>query len=92
MYYVYLLESVGNRGARYTGFTTDLKARLASHNAGQTRSTKQARPWRIVSYFAFADESVARAFEKYLKTGSGKTFAQRHFVSPQPPVTTAACP
>jgi putative endonuclease len=88
MHYVYLLESIGNRAARYTGYTSDLKARLASHNAGQTRSTAHARPWKITSYFAFSDETVARAFEKYLKSGSGKTFAQRHFFSRQ---STDAC-
>ena len=58
MYYVYLLESVGKRRARYTGYTSDLKARLASHNAGQNSSTAKARPWKIVSYFAFGDETV----------------------------------
>jgi len=88
MYYVYFLESIGNRAARYTGFTTNLKARLASHNAGQNKSTAQMRPWKITSYSAFEDKTVARAFEQYMKTGSGKTFAQRHFFSRQ---STDAC-
>ena len=33
-----------------------------------------------VSYFAFAGEAKAREFERYLKSGSGKTFANRHFL------------
>ena len=34
MYYVYLLRSEAFPDHRYTGFTTDLKARLKSHNEG----------------------------------------------------------
>jgi hypothetical protein len=30
-------------------------------------------------YTAFADETAARAFERYLKVGSGHAFANRHF-------------
>ena len=33
-----------------------------------------------VSYFAFAGEAKAREFERYLNSGSGKTFANRHFL------------
>jgi putative endonuclease len=46
----------------------------------KTRSTIHGRPWRLASYFAFADEIKARNFERYLKSGSGKTFANRHFL------------
>ena len=80
MDYVYILESALDNRLRYTGFTHNLRARLASHNAGQNQSTVQGRPWRLVSYFAFADETKARDFERYLKSGSGKTFAKRHLV------------
>jgi putative endonuclease len=34
-------------------------------------------PWKLVSYTAFADETKAAAFEKYLKSGSGRAFADR---------------
>jgi predicted GIY-YIG superfamily endonuclease len=80
MYYVYLLQSALDHRRHYTGFTHNLRARLASHNAGQNKSTVQGRPWLLVSYFAFADEAKARSFERYLKSGSGKTFAKRHFI------------
>jgi GIY-YIG catalytic domain-containing protein len=40
MYYVYLLESESSRGQRYTGFTEDLRKRLAAHNAGQSTHTR----------------------------------------------------
>jgi hypothetical protein len=35
VYYVYLLQSVTDPNRRYTGFTRDLRPRLAAHNAGQ---------------------------------------------------------
>ena len=79
MHYVYLLESALDSRRHYAGFTHNLKARIAAHNAGQNQATVHGRPWRLVGYFAFADELKARGFERYLKSGSGKTFAKRHF-------------
>jgi predicted GIY-YIG superfamily endonuclease len=79
MYYVYILRSERNNRI-YTGFTKDLKNRFHDHNAGRSNHTKQHRPWRLVSYFAFENESRARAFEEYLKTGSGIGFARKHFL------------
>jgi predicted GIY-YIG superfamily endonuclease len=64
----------------YVGFTGDLKVRLASHNAGQNTSTALHRPWNLVGYLAFRDERKAVAFEKYLKSGSGRTFAKRRLL------------
>ncbi|MFM7749734.1 MAG: GIY-YIG nuclease family protein [Opitutaceae bacterium] len=80
MHYVYLIQSAVDNRRRYTGFTHNLRARIASHNTGQNQATAQGRPWHLVSYFAFAAETKARAFERYLKSGSGRTFAHRHFL------------
>jgi putative endonuclease len=80
VHYVYLLQNTANPPRRYTGYTTDLKSRLAAHNAGQNQSTVAGRPWLLATYCAFADERRALAFERYLKSGSGKTFAQRHLL------------
>lgn len=77
MYYVYLLESVGAPGQRYVGLTSDLKARLAAHNAGRSSHTSKYRPWRLAAYIAFDTRTRAAAFEKYLKSGSGQAFAAR---------------
>lgn len=80
MHYVSLLQSAIDHRRHYTGFTHNLRARLTSHNAGQNPSTIHGRPWRLASYHVFADEIKARNFERYLKSGSGKTFANRHFL------------
>jgi putative endonuclease len=80
MFYVYIIETECHPRRRYTGFTNDLKTRMRCHNSGGNISTAAARPWRLLAYFAFRSEWVAKAFELYLKSGSGKTFAKRHFL------------
>jgi putative endonuclease len=76
MKYVYILQSVTDGKHFYTGITDDLKARLSMHNSGVVTHTSKYRPWRIKTYIAFADEERAVAFEKYLKSGSGRAFAK----------------
>ena len=76
---VYILRSDSNQSRHYTGLTSDLEKRLKWHNAGQNVDTARDRPWTVVVAFHFADERVARRFEKYLKSGSGREFAKRHF-------------
>jgi predicted GIY-YIG superfamily endonuclease len=78
MKYVYLLESIADPQQRYVGLTDDLRARLAIHNAGRSPHTSKFKPWRLIAYVAFADEAKAVAFERYLKTGSGRAFSNRH--------------
>ena len=77
MKYVYLLESINFSDETYIGLTDDLRKRLAAHNAGQARHTKKFKPWRLVTYLAFSDEDKAVAFERYLKSSSGRAFAKK---------------
>ena len=77
--YVYVLVSEADETIHYTGTTQDLQARLTKHNQGLCAHTSKHRSWRIQTAIAFGSEVKARAFEKYLKTGSGREFAQRHF-------------
>jgi predicted GIY-YIG superfamily endonuclease len=78
-YYVYLLVDIATGSHHYTGVTEDLHARLAKHNAGEVPHTSKFKPWRIQTAIAFDNKDKAQAFEKYLKTGSGREFAKRHF-------------
>ena len=78
MKYVYILQSVADTERFYTGITDDLRARLSTHNSGSVTHTAKYRPWRIKSYVAFSDDDRALAFEKYLKSGSGRAFAKKH--------------
>ena len=75
MKYVYILQSLSGEHF-YTGVTGDLVARLSKHNSGEVAHTSKFKPWRIKSYIAFTDEVRAVAFEKYLKSGSGRAFAK----------------
>jgi predicted GIY-YIG superfamily endonuclease len=77
--YVYVLRSeTGNRP--YVGVTCNVAERLATHNSGGSAYTAPHRPWRLIVSLEFATEAIAIAFEQYLKTGSGRAFAKRHFV------------
>lgn len=78
MKYVYILQSLADSQHFYTGITDDLKSRLSAHNSGGVTHTSKFRPWRVKSYIAFTDEDRAFAFEKYLKSGSGRAFAKKH--------------
>jgi putative endonuclease len=77
MKYVYLLQSIDYPDQVYVGLADDLKARLATHNAGGSPHTSKFKPWRLVTYVAFSDESKAVAFERYLKSSSGRAFAKK---------------
>lgn len=79
MYYVYLIQSITNPNQRYVGFTEDLKSRLKAHNAGESKHTSKFCPWELAGYHAFKDKRKAQEFEFYLKTGSGKAFANKRF-------------
>ena len=76
---VYVLRSQRNPLRRYTGLTSDVDLRLQAHNAGQNVDTAYDRPWTLFASFYFGNERTARCFEKYLKSGSGRAFAKRHF-------------
>ncbi len=80
MYYVYLLRSIQNSDQTYIGFTENLKARLAAHNHGQSPHTAKFKPWELITYTAFKNKSTAIAFEKYLKSHSGKAFANKRLL------------
>jgi predicted GIY-YIG superfamily endonuclease len=78
MHYVYLLQSLSHPGQRYVGLTDNLKARLLKHNAGAVPHTSKFTPWALQTYTAFSTREQAAEFEKYLKSGSGRAFANRH--------------
>ena len=78
MKYVYILESeIGDHF--YVGITDDLRTRLARHNTGDVTHTSKYRPWRLKTYLAFSEERAAFAFEKYLKSASGRAFSRKRF-------------
>lgn len=79
MYYTYVLfNKLANR--YYIGFTPDLRKRLSKHLSGKVLSTKSNQNYNLVSFVGFKNRSDALDFEKYLKTGSGVAFMNKHFL------------
>ena len=69
MCYVYILRL--NNNQLYTGYCSDLKRRLAEHQAGKSAFTSQRLP-SSAHYEAYSLESDARRRERFLKTTEGK--------------------
>jgi len=76
--FVYIIRSEKN-GMRYVGSTSDVVRRVATHNSGGSEFTAPHRPWSVLVNIEFRSDQTARRFERYLKTGSGRAFAKRHF-------------
>ncbi len=75
MIWVYLMQSQSYPAQRYIGLTSDLERRMEQHNTGLSPPTAPYRPWELVVAMLFQHRSPAEAFEKYLKSGSGRAFA-----------------
>ncbi len=71
MHYVYVLQSKKDT-ALYVGCTSNLKTRLAQHNAGKVISTAKRLPLKLIFYEAFLDKHDAFMREQWLKTGWGR--------------------
>jgi len=78
-HYVYILRSLTDRDRHYVGMAEDLEERLKTHNTGRCRHTSKFRPWQIEISIAFRSKEKAVAFEKYLKSHSGRAFAKKRF-------------
>ena len=76
--FVYVLKNGEVPPQYYTGLTSDVMKRHAEHDAGSCTHTAKHRPWAVDVVIEFADERRAVAFERYLKSGSGVAFANRH--------------
>jgi len=80
VWYVYILRSTSVPEKEYTGATEHLERRLADHNSGKSIHTKKYKPWELIWYSAFPDKYRALAFEKYLKSHSGRAFAKKRLI------------
>jgi len=80
MRYVYVLKSLKQRNRIYTGITADPNLRMIFHNDGKSRHTASGCPWEMVVCIRFQDDSLARDYERHLKTGSGRAYLRKRFV------------
>lgn len=57
-----------------------MKDRIHRHNHGEVETTAKKLPVTIISYTAFLNKYKAFEFEKYLKSGSGRAFINKHLL------------
>lgn len=75
MHFIYVLRS--KKDSRfYTGITNNLERRIKEHDRGvsSTRSTKNRGPFKLIYFEKAENRKLARAREKYLKSGMGREF------------------
>ena len=77
--FVYILQSERVTTRYYSGLTSNVDDRIAAHNRGLSPHTTSGSPWKLVVAVEFANQERAIEFERYLKSGSGRAFAKRHF-------------
>ena len=74
LYYVYVLYSQ-RYDKIYIGYTSNLEARLASHNELSKKGwTVRYRPWRLVYKEKYSNKKDAMQREKELKSHRGRDF------------------
>ena len=78
MYFVYILKC--KNASFYVGCTQNIKDRLSRHNKGYVPVTKPLLPIKLICCITFVNKYKAFEFEKYLKSGSGRAFTNKHLV------------
>lgn len=71
----YILESELS-GRFYIGSTNDIRDRILRHNAGETKSTKAYRPWKIAYVESFETKKEAVAREKEIKGRKSRKYIE----------------
>ena len=75
MYFVYSLKC---KDGFYVGCTNNIWDRLDRHQKGNVSATSKRLPVVLEFYFVIDDKHKAFSFEKYLKSGSGRAFVNKH--------------
>lgn len=76
MYYVYVLQSIKDKNL-YTGYTNNLRRRIAEHNQGLSFSTSFRLPFKLIYYEAYLNRKDAMQREIWLKSGWGRNYLNR---------------
>jgi len=78
MFFVYILKCADE--GYYTGCTENLDERVIRHNKGYVDATRDRIPVTVAFFCVFNEKSKAYEFEKYLKSGSGIAFRNKHLL------------
>jgi len=77
MWSVYVLKC--SDGHSYVGCTENIEDRMSRHRQGHVPATASRLPAELITTINFENKYKAFAFEKYLKSGSGRAFMKKHF-------------
>ncbi len=69
-HYMYLLKSLKDK-RHYIGYSEDVEKRLAYHNSGRQRSTKNRIPFELIYFEKFDNKTDALRREKEIKSFKG---------------------
>ncbi|MEI8063141.1 MAG: GIY-YIG nuclease family protein, partial [Verrucomicrobiota bacterium] len=72
---VYILQSA-TLARHYVGISNNLNRRLTQHCNGETRTTAGAQDWQVAWSTIVPDYTVAREFEKKIKSRGAWRFLQ----------------
>ncbi|WP_343707509.1 GIY-YIG nuclease family protein [Flavobacterium sp.] len=75
MFFVYILYSA-TKEKFYIGQTNDIDDRLRRHNSGQSLSTKNGAPWKIIYTIQLNSRSEAMTLENKIKKRGAKRYLQ----------------
>ena len=79
-FHVYVLHAA-RQDKIYIGFSSDLEARLKSHNELATKGwTIKFRPWNLIHAETFETKREAMKREKELKSSRGRDFIRQHIL------------
>ena len=71
MYFVYIIISEKDI-ITYTGYSNNVKRRLAEHNSGRVNATKYRRPFKVLFTEECEDLQKVKQRELYWKSGGGR--------------------
>jgi putative endonuclease len=74
-YYVYILKSLRDN-SYYVGSTQDLNSRFGRHNQGQSKYTRNKRPWELEYSEEFQDKGAALRRENFIKRQESRGFIE----------------
>ena len=66
-FYVYVLQSIGNKPLTYVGYTNNLKKRITLHNQGKGAKFTRGRKWKLIYKEIFNSKKMAQSREYYIK-------------------------
>jgi len=71
MFYIYILRSKSHPNQTYIGSTSDLRRRLAEHNAGKSTHTNKFKPWNLAAYVALNENQTRNNSKNTLRAVLG---------------------